>query len=100
MIQKVIWSDEAKESLADIYDYIFEDSPQNAEHVIDTLITLGSSLEDTRFDYSRDLIIDNDRFRSIPKWSYKIIYERKKNEVRIIDIFGTKQNPEILKKYK
>lgn len=27
-MQKVEWSEEAKESLADIYDYIFEDSPQ------------------------------------------------------------------------
>ncbi|MPS72501.1 MAG: type II toxin-antitoxin system RelE/ParE family toxin [Chryseobacterium sp.] len=100
MMQKVVWSDNAKESLADIYDYIFENSPQNAEHVIDTLLELGNSLEDSRFDYSKDLIIDNDRFRFIPKWSYKIIYERKNNEVRIIDVFGTKQNPEILKKYK
>lgn len=99
MIQKVVWSDEAKKSLADIYDYIFEDSPQNAEHVIDTLIKLGNSLEDSRFDFSKDLIIDNDCFRFIPKWSYKILYERKNNEVRIIDIFGAKQNPKILKKY-
>lgn len=44
MIQKVVWSDEAKESLAHIYDHIFEDSPQNAEHVIDTLLELGNSL--------------------------------------------------------
>lgn len=100
MVQKVVWSDNAKESLADIYNYIFENSPQNAEHVIDTLLELGNSLEDSRFDYSKDLIIDNDRFRFISKWSYKIIYERKNNEVRIIDVFGTKQNPEILKKYK
>ena len=74
--------------------------PANAEHVIDTLLELGNSLEDSRFDYSKDLIIDDDRFRFIPKWSYKIIYERKNNKVRIIDIFGTRQNPEILKKYK
>ncbi len=100
MTQKVEWSDEAKESLADIFDYIFEDSPQNAERVIDTLLKLGNSLEDSRFDYSKDLVIDNDKFRFIPKWSYKIIYERKNNEVRIIDVFGTNQNPKILEKYK
>jgi len=35
---KVVWSNQAKESLAQIYDYIFEDSPQNAENVIETLI--------------------------------------------------------------
>ena len=79
---------------------IFESSPQNAEYVIETLLELGNTLKDSRFDYSNDLIINSDRFRFIPKWSYKIIYERKNNEVRIIDVFGTKQNPEILKKYK
>ena len=100
MIQKVEWSEEAKESLADIYDYNFESSPQNAEYVIETLLELGNTLKDSRFDYSKDLIINSDRFRFIPKWSYKIIYERKNNEVKIIDVFGTKQNPEILKKYK
>lgn len=99
MIQNVKWSDEAKESLANIYDYIFENSPQNAEHVILTLLELGNSLEDSRFDYSQDLLMDDNRFRFITKWSYKIIYERKNNEVRIIDVFATKQNPEILKKY-
>lgn len=99
MIQNVKWSDEAKESLANIYDYIFENSPQNAEHVILTHLELGNSLEDSRFDYSQDLLMDDDRFRFITKWSYKIIYERKNNEVRIIDVFATKQNPEILKKY-
>lgn len=76
MIQNVKWSDEAKESLANIYDYIFENSPQNAEHVILTLLELRNSLEDSRFDYSQDLLMDDDRFRFITKWSYKIIYER------------------------
>ncbi|WP_416337319.1 type II toxin-antitoxin system RelE/ParE family toxin [Galbibacter sp. EGI 63066] len=40
----VVWSEEAKNSLTDIYDYIFSDSPQNAEMVLDTLLELGNSL--------------------------------------------------------
>lgn len=43
---KVIWSEQAKESLAQIYDYTFEDSPQNAEMVFNTLFELGNSLSD------------------------------------------------------
>lgn len=39
---RVRWSELSKESLANIYDFIFEDSPQNAEMVITSLIALGA----------------------------------------------------------
>jgi len=95
---KVVWSKQARNSLAQIYDYIYEDSPQNAVMVFDTLFDLGNSLADARFDYSKDLIINEERFKFIPKWSYKIIYERKENEVVILEIFNTNQNPDKLLK--
>ena len=95
---KVVWSKQARNSLAQIYDYIYEDSPQNAVMVFDTLFDLGNSLADARFDYSKDLIINEERFKFIPKWNYKIIYERKENEVVILEIFNTNQNPDKLLK--
>lgn len=64
----------------------------------DSLLELGDSLKDERFDFSRELIIDDDKYRFIPKWSYKIIYERKTNKVIIIDVFNSKQNPDKLSK--
>lgn len=97
---KVIWSKLAKESLAQIYDYIFEDSPQNAEMVFNTLFELGNSLSDEKVEYTKDLIINEERFRSAPKWSYKIIYERTESSVIILDIFNTYQNPKRLSRYK
>lgn len=81
------------ESLSKIYDTIFLDSPKNAKMVFDTLFNLGNSLSDERFEYSKDLIINKEKFRCIPKWSYKIIYERKTNGVVIIDIFNSRQHP-------
>lgn len=96
---KVVWSEKAKISLANIYDYIFQASPQNAEKVIITLLNLANQLSDNRFTYSKDLIINKERYRFIPKWSYKIIYERTENEVIILDIFNTKQNQENLKEF-
>lgn len=90
---KVRWSKRSRESLANIYDYIFEDSPQNAEMVIKTLIDLGNSLSNPKIENSQDLIINDERFRFIPKWSYKIIYERTENEVIILDVFNVNQNP-------
>lgn len=96
---EVIWSRQARNSLAHIYDYIFDESPQNALIVFNTLFDLGNSLSDERFDYSKDLIINKDRYKCIPKWSYKIIYERKDSEVIILDIFNTNQNPDKLLKF-
>ncbi len=51
---KVIWSNQAKESLSQIYDYIFEDSPQNAEKVFYALLELGNSLLDEKVEYAKD----------------------------------------------
>ena len=36
----LVWSEEASNSLAKIYFYIFKDSPQNAEMVVDKIIEL------------------------------------------------------------
>lgn len=97
---KVIWSNQAKESLAQIYDYIFEDSPQNSEMVFNTLFELGNSLSNEKVEYAKDLIINDERYRSLPKWNYKIIYERTKSAVIILDIFNTNRDPKLLNKYK
>ena len=97
---RVRWSELSKESLANIYDFIFEDSPQNAEMVITSLIALGESLSNPKIEYSQDLIINDQRYRFIPKWSYKIIYERTVKEVIILDVFNVNQNPQKLEKLK
>lgn len=80
-------------SLGKIYDYIFEKSPKNALMVFETLLELGNKLSDERFEYSKELIINEEKYRYISKWSYKIIYERKINKVVIIDVFNSNQNP-------
>ena len=54
-------------SLAKIYDDLFENSPQNAISVFNTLYDLGNSLSDERFEYSKELIINKEKFRFIFK---------------------------------
>jgi toxin ParE1/3/4 len=95
----VIWSQEARKSLSEIYNYIFEDSPQNAEMVLDKIIELADSLHYERYEFAIDPIINKKKFRHISIWSYKIIYERTEDKVLILDIFNRKQNPDKLKKY-
>jgi plasmid stabilization system protein ParE len=60
----VVWSLEAK-NLSEIYNYIFEDSPQNAEKVLNKIIDLAESLQDERYDYAIDPIINKEKFRHI-----------------------------------
>ena len=43
-MKPVIWSKESIVSIQNIYDYIVEKSPQNADLVVDTLFDLGDKL--------------------------------------------------------
>ncbi|RZL31590.1 MAG: type II toxin-antitoxin system RelE/ParE family toxin [Pedobacter sp.] len=47
----VVWSEEASNSLTNIYFYILEDSPQNAEMVIEKIIELAEKLQNESFEY-------------------------------------------------
>jgi plasmid stabilization system protein ParE len=76
----VIWSQEAKISLSEIYNYIFEDSPQNAEKVLNKIIDVAESLHYERYEFAIDPIINKEKFRHISIWTYKIIYEQLKIE--------------------
>lgn len=95
----VVWSYEARTSLAAIYLYIYSHSPQNAAMVLGKIIELADSLKDKRFEYSIDPIINKQKYCHISIWSYKIIYERTQNSVVILDIFDGRQNPKKLDKY-
>ena len=61
----LIWSKEASNSLTEIYEYIFEDSPQNAVKVVDGIIELVEKLKDKRVEYSIDPIINKQKFRHV-----------------------------------
>ncbi len=43
---KITWKPEALEALQNIYEYIWDRSPQNAENFIELLIDFGDSLGD------------------------------------------------------
>lgn len=96
---KLVWSSQASNSLAKIYSYILEDSPQNAIMVVEKIIELAETLQNNRFEYSIDPIIGKQKFRHISIWSYKIIYERNNGRVLILDIFDGRQNPKKLDKF-
>ena len=95
----VVWSEQAKESLQNIYFYIYSKSPQNAASVLDALLALGESLADQKKEFSLDPIINKQKFKHISLWSYKIIYERTEGQVIILDVFDGRQDPAKLLNY-
>lgn len=89
----LVWSEQARNSLAKIYDYIYQDSPRSAEKVLETLLKKSESLKDSRVEHPIDPVLNNPKYRYILQWNFKIVYKRTDNEVLILDIFHTSRDP-------
>ena len=44
-MKPVYWSEQSLISIQEMYDYIFEESPQNADLVLDTIFEIGNKLK-------------------------------------------------------
>jgi|GEM_PF-2896943 len=53
---KVVWTEQAKNSLAQIYDYIIRNRPEYADFVIDAILKKADTLNDKRINYPKDPI--------------------------------------------
>jgi len=89
------WDRKAKENLDSIYDYIANDSLSAAHCVKKELVKLANSLNDFPEKYSNEVYLadEKENYRSVAKWSYKIIYEVTDEYLIIADIFHTSQHP-------
>ena len=89
------WDNKAKENLDRIYDFIAEDSVSAARYVKKNLVKLAHSLNDFPEKYSREEYLTNEpeNYRSVSKWSYKIIYEVTDECLIIADVFHTSKHP-------
>ena len=81
----VEWSEESIFSMQSIYDYIFEESPQNADLVIDTLFDLGGKLNIFPEKNPKEPLYNSEEIRFFPKWNYKIVYRIEENRIFILD---------------
>ncbi|MDO9257582.1 MAG: type II toxin-antitoxin system RelE/ParE family toxin [Bacteroidales bacterium] len=89
------WDRLAKDNLDAIYDYIAEDSVLAARKVKKELVNITHSLNDFTEKFSiEDYLADvPGNYRSVSKWSYKIIYEVTNECIIIADVFHTSQHP-------
>ena len=96
-MKPVIWSKNAIASIQDIYDFIYTQSPQNANLVIDTLFDLGEKLNLFPEKNPIEPLFNHNDIRFFPKWNFKIVYRIELNRIYILDIFSTLQNPKNFK---
>lgn len=93
---KILWDDNAKADLKIIYEFIKLKSLQGAKIVIREII-----LQSKNIHYSEQYQADEflgEPFRRMIVRNYKIIYKfHSENEIRILQIFDTRQNPSKLK---
>ena len=91
-MKTVVWSKASLDSLETIYNFIYQSSPQNAEMVVETLLSLGDSLVNFPLRNPKEPIFNDDYIRFIPKWNFKIVYRIEENRIFIINIYSTKMN--------
>lgn len=91
---RVIWDNSAKESLKLIVQYIRKESPSAAKKVRAELLKLTASLKKLpeRFSVEPYLEHKGKQYRSVTKWSYKIIYRIGEKEVRVLEILHTSRD--------
>ena len=92
---KIILDNEAKIALHEAYNYIKQDSLQNAEKVRSQILGSIKELIKSPDKYAPDKYRkDNDiSYRAFEIFKYRITYHVSPNEIRIIRIRHTKMNP-------
>lgn len=92
---KLRWSKRARNSLKDIVNYIGKDYPLIAAKVRLRIIHTAESILPNPEKFAIEEVLREDgniRFKSV--WSYKVVYLVMKNQVVILDVFDSRQDPE------
>ena len=94
MTLKIIWTNQAKEALKDIYLYYKSKSIQGANNVKRDLLQSPKTIY-----YSKQYQVDeiNPKYRRIVVRDFKVLYKENEGVIKVMDIVNTRQSPEILK---
>ena len=96
---RIIWYKQAEKDLNDNIAFIATRSPVSALHVLDEMIILIDSLSLFPYKYPKEPIYNKANIRFVNKWSFKIIYRIESDNIYILRIFNTNQNPEKIISY-
>jgi addiction module RelE/StbE family toxin len=95
MVKAVKWSKSAQKQLKNLYNFILEDSFQNAVKVKTDILwsTKILSSDFDKFPIDKYRIIKNGNFRAYEIHNYRISYEIKDKDVLILKIRHNKRKP-------
>lgn len=95
---KTVWDKLAIRTLRRIVEYIQIDSEEAAKKVYDTIVSQTRTLYlfPNKFAIEPHLSTKEKTYRFITVWSYKIIYRVGENDIRIVDVFHTRRNPDTM----
>ncbi|WP_269240391.1 type II toxin-antitoxin system RelE/ParE family toxin [Flavobacterium limnophilum] len=94
---KILWDNQAKADLKLIFEFIKLKSLQGAKNVIRDIVAQSKDIHFVE-QYQVDEFLGEPYRRMIVR-NYKIVYKiHSKTEIRILQIFDTRQNPIKLKK--
>jgi plasmid stabilization system protein ParE len=100
-IEKVVISRTARNSIAEIYEYVKNrsNSAETAQYVRKAIVDKCLSLK-TFAGYSKEPYLEEypEDYRSVIIWSYVIIYVVRKKIVRVLNVVHGKQDPEVRKR--
>ena len=93
---KIIWTDFAIQNLKDIFDYYSKNANKKVAHKIRKQILASTKQliqnpESGQTELNLEKLIQ--KYRYLVVGNYKVIYKFVQDEIRIIDIFDTRQNP-------
>ena len=92
---RIIWTPTARLGIEDAYEWIFKDSPQNAEMVIDDLLKLIGKIPEfpARHPLDRFKLENPGDHRAFEKHNYRVTYFHTDSVIVILRIRHVKQNP-------
>lgn len=90
-----VWSKRAKTALIEAYEYIREDSPQNAAKVRDEIIdlTIDLTTHPEKFPPDKYKKGNDGSYRAFEIYHYRISYRITVDEIRIIRMRHTRRTP-------
>jgi addiction module RelE/StbE family toxin len=94
---KILWDNEAKSDLKLIFEFIKLQSLSGAKKVVSEIVKQSKSIHFMEQYQSDDFL--GEPFRRMFVGNYKIVYKiHSETEIRILQIFDTRQNPIKLRK--
>ncbi|PIE50366.1 MAG: hypothetical protein CSA38_04005 [Flavobacteriales bacterium] len=90
---RIIWSSKAETDLYNIIGYIHEYSPLNAKKVLKSILEFSETFANRPYKYQKEEFFNDESVRRAVTYSYRIVYKIYKEDIKILRVFNTRQQP-------